>query len=185
MAAVLAVREAVGDRVCIMSDYNQALSVPEAQQRVHRLDAEGLYWVEEPTRADDYVGHARIRTAVTTAIQIGENCWGVNDMAKALAAEACDFFMPDVVKIGGVTGWLRAIALAEPMGMPISSHLYPELSAHLLAVTPTRHWLEYMDWANAILAQPLIITDGQAVLSDAPGNGLVWNEEAVERYAKR
>ncbi len=185
VAAVRAVREAVGDRVCIMSDYNQALSVPEAQQRVHRLDAEGLYWVEEPTRADDYVGHARIRTAVTTAIQIGENCWGVNDMAKALAAEACDFFMPDVVKIGGVTGWLRAIALAEPMGMPISSHLYPELSAHLLAVTPTRHWLEYMDWANAILAQPLIITDGQAVLSDAPGNGLVWNEEAVERYAKR
>lgn len=184
VAAVRAVRQAVGDETRIMSDYNQALSVPEAQQRARRLDDEGLYWIEEPTRADDYAGHARIRTTAATAIQLGENCWGPNDMAKALAAEACDFFMPDVVKIGGVSGWLRAIALAEPRGMPLSSHLYPEVSAHLLAVTPTAHWLEYMDWANAILDRPLTVTDGWAVVSDAPGNGLAWNEEAVERYAR-
>ena len=185
VAAVRTVREAVGDGVLIMSDYNQSLSVPEAQHRAQRLDAEGLYWIEEPTRADDYAGHAQIRTTARTAIQIGENCWGPNDMAKALAAEACDFFMPDAIKIGGVTGWLRAVALAEPVGMPISSHLYPELSAHLLAITPTRHWLEYMDWANAILDQPLSIQDGQAVISGVPGNGLGWNEAAVEQYVKR
>ncbi len=184
VAAVRAVRQAVGDKTRIMSDYNQVLSVPEAQQRVRRLDDEGLDWIEEPTRADDYAGHARIRTTAATAIQLGENCWGTNDMAKALAAEACDFFMPDVVKIGGVTGWLRASALAEPIGMPLSSHLYPEVSAHLLAATPTAHWLEYMDWANAILAQPLTVTDGQAVLSSTPGNGLAWNEEAAQHYAR-
>ena len=185
VAAVRAVRQAVGDEVLIMSDYNQSLSVPEAQQRAQRLDAEGLYWIEEPTRAEDYAGHAQIRTTASTPIQIGENCWGPHDMAKALAAGACDFFMPDVIKIGGVTGWLRAIALAEPVGLPISSHLYPELSAHLLAVTPTSHWLEYMDWANAILDQPLRIQDGQAVISTAPGNGLSWNERAVEQYLRR
>ena len=106
-------------------------------------------------------------------------------MAKAVAAGACDFFMPDAIKIGGVTGWLRAIALAEPVGLPISSHLYPELSAHLLAVTPTSHWLEYMDWANAILDRPLRIPDGQAVISTAPGNGLSWNERAVEQNLRR
>ena len=185
VAAVRAVRQAVGDEVLIMSDYNQSLSVPEAQQRAQRLDAEGLYWIEEPTRAEDYAGHARIRTTASTPIQICENCWGPHDMAKALAAGACDFFMPDVIKIGGVTGWLRAIALAEPVGLPISSHLYPELSAHLLAVTPTGHWLEYLDWANAILDQPLRIQDGQAVISAAPGNGLSWNERAVEQYLRR
>ena len=182
VAAVRAVRRAVGDDILIMSDYNQSLSVPEAQQRARQLDAEGLYWIEEPTRAEDYAGHAQIRSTARTPIQIGENCWGPNDMAKALAAEACDFFMPDVIKIGGVTGWLRAIALAEPIGMPISSHLYPEVSAQLLALTPTRHWLEYMDWANVILQEPLTIKDGRAVISEAPGNGLAWNEEAVARY---
>ncbi len=103
-------------------------------------------------------------------------------MAKALAAGACDFFMPDAAKIGGVTGWLRAAALAEPPGVPISSHLYPEISAHLLAVAPTRHWLEYVDWANPILSEPLAIENGHAIPSSAPGNGLQWNEEAVARY---
>ena len=177
-----AIRKAVGEDILIMSDYNQSLSVAEAEHRVRRIKGEGPFWIEEPTRADDYAGHARIRIAARTPIQIGENCWGVADMAKALAAEACDFFMPDAIKIGGVTGWLRAIALAEPIGMPISSHLFPELSAHLLAITPTCHWLEYMDWANAILGEPLTITDGNAVMSGAPGNGLAWNEEALKKY---
>ncbi len=179
---VQAVRQAIGEDVLIMSDYNQSLSVAEAEHRVRRIKGEGLYWIEEPTRADDYTGHARIRHAARTPIQIGENCWGPSDMAKALAAEACDFFMPDVIKIGGVTGWLRAVALAEPIGMPISSHLFPEVSAHLLAMTPTCHWLEYMDWANTILLEPLTIKDGNAVISGAPGNGLAWNEEAVKKY---
>jgi len=177
-----AVRRAIGDDILIMSDYNQSLSVAEAEHRVRRIKGEGLFWIEEPTRAEDYTGHARIRQAARTPIQIGENCWGALDMAKALAAEACDFFMPDAIKIGGVTGWLRAIALAEPIGMPISSHLFPELSAHLLAITPTCHWLEYMDWANAILREPLTIKDGNAVISGAPGNGLAWNEKTVEKY---
>ena len=183
VAVVRAIRRAIGDDILIMSDYNQSLSVPEAQQRVRHLDDEGLFWIEEPTRADDYEGCARIRRAARTPIQIGENCWGPSDMAKALAAEASDFCMPDAIKIGGVTGWLRAIALAEPIGMPISSHLFPELSAHLLAITPTCHWLEYMDWANAILREPLTITDGNAVISQVPGNGLSWNEQAVAKYA--
>ena len=179
---VQAIRQAVGEDILIMSDYNQSLSVAEAERRISRIKGEELFWIEEPTRAEDYTGHARIRQAARTPIQIGENCWGVHDMAKALAAEACDFFMPDVIKIGGVTGWLRAIALAEPLGMPISSHLFPELSAHLLAITPTCHWLEYMDWANAILREPLTIKDGNAVISGAPGNGLAWNEKTVEKY---
>lgn len=179
---VQAIRHAVGEDILIMSDYNQSLSVPEAEHRVCRLKGEGLFWIEEPTRAEDYTGHARIREAAQTPIQIGENCWGVRDMAKALSAQSCDFFMPDAVKIGGVTGWLRAIALAEPIGMPISSHLFPELSAHLLAITPTCHWLEYMDWANAILHEPLTIKDGHAVIAGAPGNGLAWNEKSVEKY---
>ena len=83
---------------------------------------------------------------------------------------------------GGVTGWLRAAELASTHGLPMSSHLFPEISAHLLAATPTRHWLEYVDWANVLLQEPLRIADGLAIPAARPGNGLAWNEDAVRRY---
>lgn len=182
VAVVRAVREAVPDDTVLMSDYNQVLSVAEAMRRIKYLDDEDLYWVEEPTRADDYEGYAQIRSKARTPIQLGENCWGPHDVAKALAAGAGDFYMPDLVKIGGVTGWLRAASLAEPGGFPISCHLFPEVSAHLLAVTPTSHYLEYVDWATPILQEPLELRDGQAIISDEPGNGLAWDEDKVAKY---
>ncbi len=185
IAAVRAVRRAIGDAVEVMSDYNQALLPPEAERRARVLDAEGLAWIEEPVRFDDYAGCARVAVAAATPIQIGENCWGTHDMQKALDARACDYFMPDLAKIGGVSGWLRAAALAEPIGLPISTHLFAEVSAHLMCVTPTAHWLEYMDWASGILAEPLEIRDGNAIVPERPGNGMRWNEEAVARFLVR
>ena len=182
VAVVRAVRKAIGDDVLLMSDYNQSLNVAEAIRRAHALDDEGLYWIEEPIRADDYAGHAQISRDITTPIQIGENWWGSHDMAKSVAAGASDFVMPDAEKIGGVTGWLRAATLAHAHGLPVSGHLFPEISTHLLAATPTAHWLEYLDIASPILTQPLTIEKGQAVMRDAPGIGLEWNEDAVRRF---
>jgi mandelate racemase len=180
---VRAVKGAVGEAVVLMSDYNQSLSVVEAGIRAATLDGEGLYWIEEPTRADDYSGHAHIRSKVKTPIQIGENWWGAHDMTKSVEVGASDYAMVDAMKIGGVTGWLRAAALAESAGLPLSSHLFPEISAHLLAVSPTSHWLEYVDWAAPILEKPLKIEDGYAYVSDVPGIGLSWDEGAVQRYS--
>ena len=179
---VRAVRRSVGDKMLLMSDYNQSLSVAEAMRRCDALADEGLAWIEEPTRADDYEGHAQIRRKSRVPIQIGENWWGPHDMAKSLAANASDFGMPDAMKIGGVTGWQRAAALAEPLGLPISSHLFPEVSAHLLAVSPTMHWLEYVDWAEPVLQQPLRFDNGDALIPDGPGTGIDWNEEQVQRH---
>jgi mandelate racemase len=183
LEVVRAVRNVVGEEVVLMSDYNQSLSVAEAESRAAASEDEGLYWIEEPTRADDYSGHASVRRRAKTPIQIGENWWGPHDMAKSLEAGASDYAMADAMKIGGVTGWLRAAALAEAAGLPLSSHLFPEISAHLLAVTPTGHWLEYVDWANPILEKSLDVEDGYASVTDAPGIGLSWNEEAVRRYS--
>jgi mandelate racemase len=91
--------------------------------------------------------------------------------------------MPDVQRIGGVTGWMRASALAHAHGIDMSSHLFPEFSVHLLGVTPTCHWLEYMDWAAPVLREPLRVKDGVVRIPDRPGAGLAWDEAAVERYA--
>lgn len=182
---VRAVRRAIGEGVHLMSDYNQALSVAEALLRCEALRDERMAWIEEPTRADDHEGHAQIRRKARVPIQIGENWWGPHDMARSLAAGACDLGMPDAMKIGGVTGWLRAAALAEAAGMPISSHLFPEISAHLLATSPTAHWLEYVDWAEPILQTPLRLERGEAVIADTPGAGIDWNEKAVKHFGMR
>jgi mandelate racemase len=179
---IRAVKSAIGDGVHLMSDYNQALSVPDAVHRVRALADEGLYWIEEPCLAHDYQGYARVRAASTCPIQMGENWWGPDEMATSLGVGASDLGMPDAMKIGGVTGWMQAAALADSAGLPISTHLFPEVSVHLMAATPTRHWLEFVDWASPILAQPMEIRHGKASIPDAPGTGIEWDEAAISRY---
>lgn len=183
VAVVRAMRKACGDGMAIMVDYNQCLTPTEAVERLRVLDDEGLTWVEEPTLAHDYAGHAIVAREARTPIQCGENWWGTLDMQHAIEAQASDFVMPDVMKIGGVTGWMRAATLAHAKGLPMSNHLWPEISARLLCCTPTAHWLEYADWWNPILADPLIVENGTAVVGDAIGTGVDWNEDAVSRFA--
>jgi mandelate racemase len=182
LATLSAVRRRLSDDIAVMVDYNQALSVAEAHARGSALDSEGLVWIEEPIRHDDYAGCAALARMLRTPIQIGENFSETDAMASALAAGAADYVMPDLERIGGVTGWQRAAALAATHRIEMSSHLFPEVSAHLLAATPTAHWLEWVDWAEPILQRPLSIENGCAVVSDRPGNGLEWNMDAVERY---
>jgi mandelate racemase len=182
--ALRAVKKAIGPRVTLMVDFNQALSVAEAVRRGRMIDEEGgVLWIEEPVRADDYAGCAKVAREVATPIQIGENFMGPEQMAQAIAAGCCDYVMPDAQRVGGVTGWMRAAALAQGAGLEMSSHLFPEASCQLLAVTPTCHWLEYVDWADPVLEDPVRIKDGWAIGSARPGLGMQWNEKAVRRYA--
>ena len=169
LAAVRAVRSAVSD-LQLMVDFNQSLSVEQALHLTPELDALDLYWIEEPTRADDYAGHARIRAAASTPIQLGENAWGPNDIEKV--AEVSDHVMFDAQKVGGVTGWLEA---ASRTRRPVSSHAFPEISAHLLAVTPTAHLLEYLDHAAPVLREPVQVQDGHVLIPDRPGSGIEWS----------
>jgi mandelate racemase len=183
LEALRTVKKAIGPGVTLMVDFNQGLTVAQALERGRMIDDEGgVHWIEEPVRADDFAGTARVRDEVKTPIQIGENFMGPEQMAQALAAGACDYVMPDAERIGGVTGWMRAAALAQAAGLEMSSHLFPEVSAHLLAVTPTAHWLEYVDWANPILETPCSLHEGNIIIPTTPGVGMTWNEEAVRRY---
>jgi len=182
LAVTRAVRRSIPDDVELFVDYNQALTVAEAIRRGSALDGEGVSWLEEPTRHDDWSGNAAIARAVGTPLQLGENFNGPEAMGQALETGACDYVMPDAGRIGGVTGWLHAAGLAAARGIEMSSHLLPELSAHLLAATPTRHWLEYVDWAGKVLIEPLEIKAGQAIISDRPGGGMIWDEQAVRRF---
>lgn len=180
--SVARIREVIGDGIELMADLNQGVSVPEAIRRGRALEPFNLAWLEEPTLQEDYNGAASIRSELKTPIQMGESWFSVEEMHKAIVAGATDLVMPDAMKIGGVSGWLRASALAATYGIPMSAHIFEEFSVHLLAVTPTAHWLEKMGLADPILAKPLAYRDGRGLIPDGPGVGIEWNEAAVERY---
>jgi mandelate racemase len=179
LAALQAVRDAVGEDVSLMVDFNQGLHLGEALQRCHMIDDFGLAWIEEPIVYDNLDGYTQLAAELKTPIQIGENFYGPRDLYKAIQSKACDYVMPDFMRIGGVTGWMRAAAIAGAAGLPTSTHLYPEVAAHVMRATETAHWLEWQDWADPILQQPYEIKNGLLHIPDVPGVGLEWNEEAV------
>jgi mandelate racemase len=182
LTTIRAMRAAVGPDVAIMVDYNQSLSPLDAAQRLQALDGEGLEWIEEPVLAHDYAAFVKLSQTTRTPLQAGENWWGPLDFRHAFNAGVRSLVMPDVMKCGGVTGWQQVAAMASVYGVPCSNHLWPEISAHLLCAAPTAHWLEYADWWNPILQQPLRIEQGIAQVSQEPGSGVRFDEAAVQRY---
>jgi mandelate racemase len=181
LATLREVRNIVGHEVALMADYNQSLEPGEAIRRIRALEPFALEWVEEPVAAEDLQGHARVRSQSPIPIQTGENGWFPRAAEQALTANACDRMMPDLMKIGGITGWLSVMGLARAASMPVSSHLFIEASAHVLAVTPTCDWLEFMDFGSSVLEAPCVLEQG-CVSPRGPGLGIVWDEGAVARY---
>ncbi|MCY4098175.1 MAG: hypothetical protein OXF40_07930 [Rhodospirillales bacterium] len=155
LATIDAVRQAVGEDIHVMIDFNQGLDMAEALRRCHMLDDLGLTWLEEPVVYDNFDGYAQLARELKTPLQIGENFYGPRDLHKALHCQASDYVMPDFMRIGGVTGWMRAAAIAGAAGIPMSTHLYPEVGAHVMRVTETAHWLEWQDWADRACRSPM------------------------------
>jgi mandelate racemase len=184
LAALKTVRRSISrDDVEIMVDYNQALTSAEAVRRGRELEKEGIYWLEEPIGHEDYEASAAVARELRVPLQIGENFNGPEGLLRAIRVQASDYVMPDVARIGGVTGWLRAAGIAAAHGIEMSSHLMPEISAQLLCATPTAHWLEYVDWADAIIEEPLKIRDGMVLTSERAGSGISWDEAKIKRLA--
>ena len=181
-AAIHAVREAVGEQVHIMTDFNQVLTAAEAKLRMHALDNEGLYWYEEPIVYDDLRTCARLTSGLRTPVMLGENIYGSREWLRAIQEEASDLLMADIGRIGGVTGWLRASALAGAAGLPISNHFYAPLSATLLRVAESADWLEWSDWVSPVLRHKYEASDGFVEVLDVPGSGVEWDEEKVTEY---
>ncbi|ATI79978.1 enolase C-terminal domain-like protein [Sphingobium yanoikuyae] len=182
LAAIEAVRQGVGSDIDLMVDFNQTLGLGDAIRRCRDLDPLGLYWLEEPIAYDNVRGYADLASKVRTPLQIGENFYGPRDLFTFLQAGAVHYAMADLMRIGGVTGWMRTAAIADSSGVQLSNHLYPEISAHVLRVTPTAHWLEWVDWALPILRDPIVPGNGHLTASGRPGTDVNWDEAAVAKY---
>lgn len=178
------VREVVGSEVELLVDFNRSFDLAEAMERCRAIDDLGLGWIEEPLVYDDWDGYAKLTADLRTPVQMGESFYGPRELYKALKYRACDLVMLDFMRIGGVTGCMRSAAIAGAWGVPISTHLYPEVGAHVMRVAETSHWLEWQDWAEPILAEPFKLDWGELLIPDRPGNRLAWDEDAVSYFQR-
>ena len=182
LAALRAVRAAIGPDVDLMIDVNQAWTADQAIRWGRRFEEADLYWFEEPIRYDDLDGHARVAATLDVAVASAENAYTLRGVREYIEHRAADILMPDLQRIGGVTGWLQVAGLAAAHGVPVSPHLFPEVGSHLVAAAPTGLLQEHMPWADPILKEPLQIVDGQVALADKPGVGIEFDPATVAKY---
>lgn len=175
---VAAVREGLGPDRELFVDANQRWDLDAATRAIPALDAHGIGWIEEPLRADDLAGHAELRRRIDVPVALGENLHTVHRFRDFLDAGAVDVVQPNIVRVGGVTPFLRIAELAREREVRLAPHLLPELSAQLAFALPETCWIEDVEQAGfaqlGALRTPtgLQIADGWATGGPAVGLGM-------------
>lgn len=182
VAAVRAVRDAIGPDIHLMADFSSAPTRAYASRLAHALEEFDLFWIEDPIADEDLGDHAALAREIRTPICFGEKVYAPQGLQKIIEAKAADVLMADMQRAGGVTGWTRIAALADAARLPLSSHILPELNLHLVASAPTGLYLEYLTWAEELFEERMDLVDGTVGIPERPGFGLVWNEERLARY---
>jgi L-alanine-DL-glutamate epimerase-like enolase superfamily enzyme len=181
VARLAAVRKAVGDRFEIMVDANQCFTLSEALRRAPAYADLGIAWFEEPLPADDLDGHTRLAAASAVPIAVGESLYSAGQFADYILRGACSIVQVDVARIGGITPWLKVAHLAECRNLAVAPHFLMELHASLTAAVPAARWVEYIPQLDAVADSRLAVEDGHAVAPDAPGLGIAWRWDEIER----
>jgi len=176
------VRENVGRDIALMVDINQRWRVDQAIDIGQRLADLGLFWLEDVTAADDFAGLARVTVALATPITGGEYLWGIRPFRHMLEARSVDIAMIDLVRVGGITQWMKVAGMAEAFNIPVVSHLIPEVHVHLIGAVPNGLTVEYMPWLMRLFETVPLPQDGMLAMPTQPGLGLRFNREVVNRF---
>ncbi|MCA1656165.1 MAG: mandelate racemase/muconate lactonizing enzyme family protein [Actinobacteria bacterium] len=173
------VRAALDPATQLLVDANQGWSRIDALAAARALDDLALFWLEEPVDVDDVAGMARVAAAIRTPVAAGESVFGTEGMRPLIEHGAAAVLMPDLQHCGGPTGFLLAAAQAQLAGLPISNHLFIEVSIHLLAACPNAAIVEYMPgWWDDLFHRPPDIRNGTLRPSDEPGTGVRFRDDA-------
>ncbi len=185
VSRVKMVRELVGPDVALMVDANQALTLARAVRTAKRLEEFGLTWIEEPLPRDDIEGYQRLSTSTSIPLAAGEREYGVEPFRRLIAARAISVVQPDLLRVGGVTGWRLVAGLAEAHRLSLAPHFYREYDVHLAACYPNLIGIEWFDWLNPLLIHPPEFREGMVVVPDRPGFGVEFRPEAFKEYEVR
>ena len=179
---VRVMREAVGPDVDLMCDINQLWTVHHAIDVGRRIEPYHLYWLEDPVAHDDYPGLARVADALSTPIAAGEYHYGIVPFRHLLEARSIDIVMIDLLRVGGITQWLKVAGMAEAFNLPVVSHLVPEIHVQLVAAVPNGLTVEYMPWSSKLFREVPQPVKGELVVPNKPGLGLEFDADVLKRY---
>ena len=178
---LLAVREVIGPNMDLMVDANQAFTTAEAIRRARAFEAVDLYWFEEPLPADDVAGHAALAASTSIPIAVGESMYSLRQFREYLGARAASIVQVDVARIGGITPWLKVAHTAEAFNVAVCPHFLMELHVSLVAAVANGGYVEHIPQLRAVTNSQMTVVDGQAVPPSAPGLGIDWNDDALDR----
>jgi len=179
---VRVVRDAIGPDIKLMCDINQRWRPEQAIDVGSRAEDVGLFWLEDVTTADDYQGLARVTAALKTPVAGGEYLWGIAPFRQMMDAHSVDIVMIDLVRVGGVSQFMKVAGMAEAFNLPVVSHVMPEMLVHVIAACPTGLTVEYMPWMLALYEETPKIDKGELVLPDKPGLGLKFDEKVIAKF---
>ena len=179
---VKAVRNAIGDDPILMVDANQGWSVHQALKFCRLVQDCNIYWFEEPLAKDDWDGCAKLSTMIDIPIATGEREYSISNFREMLKRGAVAVIQPDALRIGGITQWMKLARLSEAFGVKVASHFYKEIDVHCLAASSNGLFLEYFDWLDGLLVNPLEISAGIAKVPNRPGLGVEFKPEAVREF---
>src|SRR6266478_5723949 len=178
------IREAIGPDIKLMCDINQRWRPEQAMDIGRRVEdaGVGLFWLEDVTTADDFPGLARIADALSTPVAGGEYVWGIVPFRHMMEARSVDVPMIDLVRVGGITQWLKVAGMAEAFNLPVVSHLIPEVHVHLIGAVPNGLTVEYMPWLVPLFKEVPVQQGGELAMPTAPGLGLEFDQATLDRY---
>lgn len=183
MERIALVREAVGSEVRIMIDANQGLDLAGAVALANRAKAFGIHWFEEPLAHTDFDGYEKLKAQAGIDLAMGEREFDLVPLRELARRRAIDLWQPDILRLGGVEGWLDSASLAREHGLPVLPHFYKEYDAPLCCTIPDAYGVESFDWVDAIIDRPLRIEGGRAYPADEPGWGFTFKDAALRSIA--
>ncbi|MDX2155961.1 MAG: mandelate racemase/muconate lactonizing enzyme family protein [Hyphomicrobiaceae bacterium] len=167
-------REAIGPDIQLMCDINQRWTTWQAISIGNRIEEYNLRWLEDVSRADDFQGLAEVTRNLKMPVAGGEYVWGIEPFRQMLEHRSVDIAMIDLVRVGGITQWMKVAGMAEAFNIPVVSHLIPEVHVHLIAAIPNGEIVEYMPWCRDLFESPPIPVKGQMTVPSTPGLGLAF-----------
>ena len=178
------IRRALGPDIALMCDINQRWRPEQAIDIGKRVEdaGVGLFWLEDVTTHDDYAGIARVNAALATPICGGELVYGIVPFRHMIEARSVDYVMIDLIRAGGITPWLKIAGMAEAFNLPVVSHVVPEIHAHLVAAVPNGLTVEYMGWMLKLFDGTAALENGEIVMPDRPGLGVIFREDTIRQY---
>lgn len=174
------VREAVGPQVRVMIDANQGFDYPAALALAKRAQAYGIHWFEEPLNHTDFDGYTALRQNAGLALAMGEREYDLVPLRELARRNALDLWQPDILRLGGVEGWLESAALARAHHLPVLAHYYKEYDTPLAATIPNAAGVESFDWVDGLIDKPVRIENGYAYPSDEPGWGFRFKDDGLK-----